>query len=749
MPTPMPMANSREAPRFSSDPSGFDSFFEDVQELADRAGIDHQSTIKWACRYAGSESDSWKHLQSFKDSDWTKFKKEVRQGYPQLDEDRRYTHHDLQVVAESARSYRNMSRADLGTYYRRFLACSSYLIGRNRLSVREQSSMYLDGFPQPVGAAILERLRIVAPTVIPTEGYDFKDIHEAALFVLAAGFADSTTPGVTGSSARLPAPTSGAPSDPRLESLIQVVSDLTRAVSANVSGHQPSSTLPPGRFPPQVSAPGGAFQNPAQWGPPQRNFSNDCVFCSSLQHLIRDCPTAAEYLKQGKIIRNNYGRLVLPHGYSPPRDTPGRNMKERIDHVWRAEGIQGKDTPKHDSVSANFLESPDECVFSFDASPTYSGNENPTYDEQLQIMQAQIHSLLDAQALAVQGKRERFDGVEIPRRTGPPNHQRRLPQPQNSQQPNSQPSSSQQQPPQPNIHARGARAGNPPQNPREQPRDRSANDQYRDNPPHILQRSQGPMKPINMPPKPAPEEPKYKYQSAIETSIKTSDLVERALDAKVTLSTRELLATSPEIRRHVKDLVASKKVSANLVEEEQVDSYLNTCFEEEQASSFYDAERYNPQSPSAVPSLPLRVIFPTFANGVEPECILDGGAQVVVMRRDVWEKLRSPITSSKAMSMESANSTRAMTLGLIENQPVKLGPVTIYLQIQVVDNAPFEVLLGRPFFDVTSCSEISRSGGNHEIHIKDPKTGVSYAFPTEPRQRRPRAKMEPAVNFRE
>ena len=97
------------------------------------------------------------------------------------------------------------------------------------------------------------------------------------------------------------------------------------------------------------------------------------------------------------------------------------------------------------------------------------------------------------------------------------------------------------------------------------------------------------------------------------------------------------------------------------------------------------------------------------------------------MRQDIWEKLRSLITSSKAMSMESANSTTAMTLGLIKNQPVKLGPVTIYLQIQVVDTAPFEVLLGRPFFDVTSCTEISCSRGSHEIHIKDPKTGVSYA----------------------
>ena len=94
------------------------------------------------------------------------------------------------------------------------------------------------------------------------------------------------------------------------------------------------------------------------------------------------------------------------------------------------------------------------------------------------------------------------------------------------------------------------------------------------------------------------------------------------------------------------------------------------------------------------------------------------------------------------MPMESANSGTTMTLGLLENHPVKLGPITIFLQIQVVDDAPFEVLLGRPFFNVISCSEVSSHGGKHEIHVKDPKTGTPYRFATEPRPR----KMQRATN---
>ena len=111
-----------------------------------------------------------------------------------------------------------------------------------------------------------------------------------------------------------------------------------------------------------------------------------------------------------------------------------------------------------------------------------------------------------------------------------------------------------------------------------------------------------------------------------------------------------------------------------------------------------------------------------------------------------------PLIPSRAIPMESANTTTSLTLGQIENQPAQLGPIAFNLQIQVVDNAPFEVLLGRPFFDVISCEEVSRSGGHHEIHVHDPKDGTPYVFATQPRlHKTPRDKPSnsgAAVNFR-
>ena len=47
----MPMPYSRDAPQFSSDPLDFTAFFDDVSELARRAGLSDADAISWAIRY--------------------------------------------------------------------------------------------------------------------------------------------------------------------------------------------------------------------------------------------------------------------------------------------------------------------------------------------------------------------------------------------------------------------------------------------------------------------------------------------------------------------------------------------------------------------------------------------------------------------------------------------------------------------------------------------------------------------------
>ena len=744
----MPLANSREAPKFTADASGFDAFFEDVEELATRAGLSPADTIKWMIRYASPESDAWKHVPCLSPDapdppTAAEFKADVLSFYPHLSDNRRYTTRDLERVLERVQGYRDMSRVDLGDYYRRFVTYSTYLIDKGRLSERERDAWYLRGFPQPVRVSILQRLSIKKPDVLPEDGYPFKDVHAAAEFVLNAGVPAASD------SVPIPKPKPEPVDQGGIGELIQAMSQLTRVFTANVRGRSPSLSSRPPRSGNVSPAPGGASQTPPRWNQRPSQESQGCMFCSAPDHYVKDCPIANQYLRQGKLIRNDERRLALPDGRYPSRAIPGRNMRERVDNHWIAEGIfDEKEQESQETFATHFLEGPEECIFTLDLDPVEEPSHSPNYDQtyEAQRIQAQIDALREAQVLALEkGKKKvRFDGVEIMKRIGPPKPGAPIPRalpptpPPTAPtvyartSPRTQPADPKTVPaPSPNVSGKpGARAG--------------------DNPPP---RPQGPMRPVNYQPRQSSDDPKFRYQSAIESTVKPSEVADRALDAKITVTARELLAMSPDVRRYVKDLVTSKKISANAVEVDEADTYLTGCLDPDPSAVMLDLVKYDSSS-AAAQSLPLRVIFPTFAPGVQPECILDGGAQVVVMRKDIWERLRVPIAASRAMPMESANATTTMTLGLIEDHPIQLGPVTVYLQIQVVEHAPFEVLLGRPFFDVISCSEISSPGGNHEIHIKDPKTGTPYVFATEPRVRKPQrpttesSTPKSAVNFR-
>ena len=156
----MPTTNGCEAPRFSSDPSGFDSFFDDVAEHAGRATIDAAETIKWAIRYAGSKADSWRHVPCMKRGannppTFDEFRKEVQFCYPHLSSTHRYTVDDLECLLDRTRDYRDMDKEDLGTYYRRFVTYTGYLMEQGRLSEWERNAFYLRGFPQPVRVGII------------------------------------------------------------------------------------------------------------------------------------------------------------------------------------------------------------------------------------------------------------------------------------------------------------------------------------------------------------------------------------------------------------------------------------------------------------------------------------------------------------------------------------------------------------------------------------------------------------------
>ena len=90
--------------------------------------------------------------------------------------------------------------------------------------------------------------------------------------------------------------------------------------------------------------------------------------------------------------------------------------------------------------------------------------------------------------------------------------------------------------------------------------------------------------------------------------------------------------------------------------------------------------------------------------------------------------------------MQSANGGVDRSLGLARNVPFAIGDMVFYLQVHVIREAAYDILLGRPF-DVLA-SSIVRNYKNEDqtITLHCPNTGRCVTIPTLPRGR-PRFRM--------
>ncbi|KAJ7493744.1 hypothetical protein FB451DRAFT_1020702 [Mycena latifolia] len=79
--------------------------------------------------------------------------------------------------------------------------------------------------------------------------------------------------------------------------------------------------------------------------------------------------------------------------------------------------------------------------------------------------------------------------------------------------------------------------------------------------------------------------------------------------------------------------------------------------------------------------------------------------------------------------MQSANSQSNSTVGIITDLKCTVEGVDLLLQVHVVQGAPFDLLLGHPFFRFTSCQTIDDMNGSQEITITCPNTGTRVTIP--------------------
>lgn len=306
-------------------------------------------------------------------------------------------------------------------------------------------------------------------------------------------------------------------------------------------------------------------------------------------------------------------------------------------------------------------------------------------------------------------------------------------------------------------------------------------------------RNVGSLKPVvEVPPVPArymrdQKQPAYKHKTGIEEGVELADILERILAGDVSLTYKELLAISPKLREAYKDRIAKKRVaikSANVVATEatmdktegedsgdelvQVSTlaapekivetmldpegrpyltwrvtdsilqYLETVPQGDRSKQVFAIAR--PEIIAATDVASLRVI-PALVNDVrEEEALLDSGSQIIAMSRKAAMECKITWDPDITINMQSANGQISRTCGLAKNVPLSFGEVTVFLQIHVVDNAPYRILLGRPFDILTESRVVNSSEGMQMIVVTDPNTKHRITLPTYAKGQLPRVK---------
>ena len=107
----------------------------------------------------------------------------------------------------------------------------------------------------------------------------------------------------------------------------------------------------------------------------------------------------------------------------------------------------------------------------------------------------------------------------------------------------------------------------------------------------------------------------------------------------------------------------------------------------------------------------------------EVECIYDCGSQIVITDRLIAGGLNVAWDPTFTINMQDAGGKINRTIGLARNVPFTFGNITLYLQLHVQTQAPFQVLSGRPL-DILGESLVQNfANGDQEITLTDPNSG--------------------------
>lgn len=763
----MPPSTSSHAPRFKDgEAHEIQSFLAAFNDRAREAGLSDQEKINRVVHYVDYVTKSnWKALDEYDGDNWNALEAAILASY--IIEDKWL--YSLSRFESFVREYRDGvdgKRIDtlegFMEYHRTATTFSKHLKKDQTTSVDQVARVYATVFDgtsagsQRLREQIRTQLRIDCPTVHPNHAYSIVQVKTAAVFMLQGAIdEESRTPIIsTGTTVKLEPEVDG----PRLKEMALELQSLKQTVAAYHA--QLLQFNPPVRpyGNPIVQAPyvpSVAGQNPAPYAPRlpfdpnRRTQGTACAYCSLDGHFKRDCSDLQADKTAGICIQNENWRILMPDGSEPPYQY-GICLRDRV----RADASRTKGSSTAATVAPSlvceavgYTSSPQPCymisssgsLYECDASgaliETVRDGEGRDESEPEDEESQDAHQELARLEVYAQDIQEKAKGkgrskpaqvtVEVPRMTRSSGAK---PVPSGSK----ALLTAESQTPEV-VKEKGSTAPKP--------------------------------IPVTVPPKPTqlqaegPVEKRTMLEKVVESNAgfvrsylspaeeDRPDAGERVfaqiLRSEVNLPVADLLALSPELRKRFREYCTSKRVSKPAVQPSPAtEPAVPTVRARMPAPVYFSKADLKRQLTSGLDEegnivardlLPLRSIDVNINGKVDLTAVLDTGSSITAIHRDAWEEMHDIMRVERKYDMEGVNGERTTTMGIIHNARVRIGTAVLIMHIHVLENAPFALLLGQPFFALTQSVMEHDLDGSMSLTMRDPNTQQLHKVATRAR----------------
>ena len=181
MPNP---GTAKAPPTWHGDEDDLSEFLDRFEALADDAGLSDDDKIKYFQKYtAKKQRPLFDALDGAHPADWALFSQSIRELFPKAFEPQTYSRGRMEKIAAQAARHEISSQDELDKFYRKFLPVSQWLLNNKRISSTERDAAFWYGFHPRTQMVLTQQLRIAYPKHDRADPYPMKQVYTVARYI--------------------------------------------------------------------------------------------------------------------------------------------------------------------------------------------------------------------------------------------------------------------------------------------------------------------------------------------------------------------------------------------------------------------------------------------------------------------------------------------------------------------------------------------------------------------------------------